>query len=115
MINHIYLISIADGANLRLESRLNSAKAAQSRVLRRRANWDIQERPEHQRQKFPVNSTRSYRSTASLKIICGIAHWTRLTLEPLQVSRVRLTAPHSDERGETINSRDATRILCSSP
>jgi rifampin ADP-ribosylating transferase len=53
--------------------------------------------------KFPGFPTRSYRSSAPLRVIGEITHWTTLTPEALQVWRERLTALRSDERGETIN------------
>jgi rifampin ADP-ribosylating transferase len=53
--------------------------------------------------KFPGNPTRSYRSSAPLKVIGQIMHWTRLTPQALQAWRERLTKLRSDERGEIIN------------
>ena len=53
--------------------------------------------------KFPGNPTRSYRSTAPLRVVGEITDWTRLTPEALQVWRERLAALRADERGEIIN------------
>ncbi len=54
-------------------------------------------------QKFPGNPTRSYRSSAPLRIVDEITDWTRLTPEQLQIWRQRLTAILSSERGEILN------------
>ena len=53
--------------------------------------------------RFPGNPTRSYRSSAPLKVIGEITHWTRLTPEALQLWRERLAALRSDKRAEIIN------------
>lgn len=53
--------------------------------------------------KFPGNPTRSYRSSAPLRIVDEITDWTRLTPEQLQIWRQRLTAILSSERGEILN------------
>ena len=53
--------------------------------------------------KFPGNPTRSYRSTAPLRILGEVTDWTRLTPEALQAWRDRLAALRADERGTIIN------------
>lgn len=53
--------------------------------------------------KFPGNPTRSYRSTAPLRITGEVTDWPRLTPEALQAWRDRLAALRADERGEIIN------------
>ena len=53
--------------------------------------------------KFPGNPTRSYRSSAPLRIVSEITEWTRLTPEQLQAWRERLSALLSSERGQIIN------------
>jgi rifampin ADP-ribosylating transferase len=53
--------------------------------------------------KFPGNPTRSYRSSAPLRITGEVTGWTRLTPEQLRTWRERLAALLSDERGEIIN------------
>ncbi|MNI67938.1 Rifampin ADP-ribosyl transferase [compost metagenome] len=53
--------------------------------------------------KFPGNPTRSFRSSAPLKVIGEATDWTRLTPDALQEWRERLAAIVADERGEIIN------------
>ena len=53
--------------------------------------------------KFPGNPTRSYRSSAPLRIIGEITEWTRLTPEQLQAWRQRLSALLSGGGGEILN------------
>ena len=53
--------------------------------------------------KFPGNPTRSYRTSAPLRITDEITDWTRLTPEELQMWRDRLKALLADERNEIIN------------
>ena len=53
--------------------------------------------------KFPGNPTRSYRSSAPLRVIEEITEWTRLTPEQLQTWRDRLSELLSGEGGEILN------------
>ena len=53
--------------------------------------------------KFPGNPTRSYRSSAPLRVIREVHDWTRLTPEALATWRERLAAIRDDEHGEIIN------------
>ena len=53
--------------------------------------------------KFPGNPTRSYRSTAPLRVIGEVTEWTRLTPEELKAWRDRLAVLRADQRGEIIN------------
>ena len=49
--------------------------------------------------KFPGNPTRSYRSTAPLKIVGEVTDWVRITPEELQKWREKL----ANNKGEIIN------------
>ena len=53
--------------------------------------------------KFPGNPTRSYRSSAPLRVVGEVTDWTRLAPEELQAWKERLAALLADERGEIIN------------
>ncbi|MDI2035652.1 hypothetical protein PJL15_02784 [Paenarthrobacter nitroguajacolicus] len=53
--------------------------------------------------KFPGNPTRSYRSSAPLKVVGEVTDWTRLAPEALKAWKDRLAAILEDERGEIIN------------
>jgi rifampin ADP-ribosylating transferase len=53
--------------------------------------------------KFPGNPTRSYRSTAPLRVVREVEDWPRLTPEALATWRERLAVLAADERGAIIN------------
>ncbi|WP_278259584.1 NAD(+)--rifampin ADP-ribosyltransferase [Nocardioides convexus] len=53
--------------------------------------------------KFPGNPTRSYRSTAPIRVVGEVTDWERLSPEALQGWRDRLAAILHEERGEIIN------------
>lgn len=104
VMNHIYFTAIVDGAGLAAEIAVELAEGgAVPRVYVVEPTGTFENDPNVTDKKFPGNPTRSYRSSAPLKVIGEITHWTRLTPEALQVWRERLTALRSDERGEIIN------------
>ncbi len=82
VMNHIYFTAMRDGAGLAAEL------AADPNVTDK---------------KFPGNPTRSYRSTAPLRIVAEVDDWTRLTPDALQGWRDRLAELRADHRGEIIN------------
>jgi rifampin ADP-ribosylating transferase len=49
------------------------------------------------------NPTRSYRSSAPLRVVGEVTEWTRQAPERLQAWKERLAALRADERGEIIN------------
>jgi hypothetical protein len=53
--------------------------------------------------KFPGNPTRSYRSSAPLRVVSERTDWARQSPESLLAWRERLAALRVDERGEIIN------------
>lgn len=104
VMNHIYFTALVDGAGLAAEIAADMAEgSAIPRVYAVEPTGTFENDPNVTDKKFPGNPTRSYRSSAPLRIIGEIAHWTRLTPEALQVWRERLTKLRSDERGEIIN------------
>ena len=104
VMNHIYFTAIVDGAGLAAEIAADLAEgAAVPRVYAVEPTGIFENDPNVTDKKFPGNPTRSYRSSAPLKVIGEITEWTRLTPESLQLWRERLTALRSDERGEIIN------------
>ena len=104
VMNHIYFTAIVDGAGLAAEIAADLAEgAAVPRVYAVEPTGTFENDPNVTDKKFPGNPTRSYRSSAPLKVIGEITQWTRLTPEALQLWRERLTALRSDERAEIIN------------
>lgn len=53
--------------------------------------------------RFPGNPTRSFRTTAPLRVVREVTDWTRLTPEALQTWRDQLISKPPLERGEILN------------
>lgn len=104
VMNHIYFTALLDGAGLAAEiaAELNEGDAA-PRVYAVEPTGTFENDPNVTDKKFPGNPTRSYRSSAPLRVIGEITDWTRLTPEAMQMWRERLIALPSDQRGEIIN------------
>ena len=93
-----------DGAGLAAEIAAELAEGgAVPRVYVVEPTGTFKNNPNVTDKKFPGNPTRSYRSSAPIKVVGEITHWTRLTLEALQMWREQLTKLRTDERGEIIN------------
>jgi hypothetical protein len=104
VMNHIYFTALLDGAGLAAEIAAElSGGGAVPRVYIVEPTGTFENDPNVTDKKFPGNPTRSYRSSAPLKVIGEITHWTRLTHEALQMWPERLTALRSEKRGEIIN------------
>ncbi len=104
VMNHIYFTALVDGAGLAAEIAAElRGGAAVPRVYQVEPTGAFENDPNVTDKKFPGNPTRSYRSSAPLRILGEITEWTRLTPEQLQAWRERLTALLSSERGVIIN------------
>lgn len=95
-MNHIYFTALPNGAGLAAE--LAQANG-EPRVYIVEPTGDFENDPNVTDKKFPGNPTRSYRSTAPLKIVGEVTDWTRLTPEELKTWRERL----ANIKGEIIN------------
>lgn len=100
VMNHIYFTALRDGAGLAAE--LAPGDTA-PRVYLVEPTGPFEDDPNVTDKKFPGNPTRSYRSSAPIRVVGEITDWTRLTPEALQAWRERLAALRADERGEIIN------------
>lgn len=104
IMNHIYFTSKVDGAGLAAEMAAELAGgSAVPRVYIVEPMGMFENDPNVTDKKFPGNPTRSYRSTAPLKITGEVRDWTRLTPEALQFWRERIIDRRPAERGEIIN------------
>jgi rifampin ADP-ribosylating transferase len=104
IMNHIYFTSRVEGAGLAAEIAAElTAGGALPRVYVVEPTGAFENDPNVTDKKFPGNPTRSYRSSAPLKVTGEIADWTRLTPEALQTWRERLIDRSPEERGEIIN------------
>ncbi len=99
-MNHIYFTALPDGAGLAAEL---AAGEGAPRVYVVEPTGVFENDPNVTDKKFPGNPTRSYRSSAPLKVVGEVTDWTRQTPEALQAWRERLAALRADERGEIIN------------
>ena len=104
VMNHIYFTSLVDGAGLAAEiaAELAEGEAVPS-VYEVEPTGEFENDPNVTDKKFPGNPTRSYRSTAPLRIVGEITEWTRLTSEQLQAWRERLSALLSSDAAEILN------------
>ncbi|MGY1745645.1 NAD(+)--rifampin ADP-ribosyltransferase [Blastococcus sp. SYSU D00695] len=100
VMNHVYFTALRDGAGLAAEL---AAGPGAPRVYEVVPTGPFEDDPNVTDKKFPGNPTRSYRSTAPLRIVGEVPDWTRLTPEALQAWRDRLAAILTVERGEIIN------------
>jgi len=100
VMNHIYFTALRDGAGLAAEL---AAGDGEPRVYVVEPTAAFEDDPNVTDKKFPGNPTRSFRSSAPLKVIGEVTDWIRLTPEALQEWRARLAAIVADERGEIIN------------
>jgi rifampin ADP-ribosylating transferase len=104
VMNHIYFTAIVDGAGLAAEIAAELAgDEAVPRVYAVEPTGAFENDPNVTDKKFPGNPTRSYRSSAPLRIVGEITEWRRLTPEQLETWRERLSVLLSREGGEIIN------------
>ena len=104
VMNHIYFTALKDGAGLAAEIAAELAGGgATPRVYEVEPTGPFENDPNVTDKKFPGNPTRSYRSSAPLRIVRKVTDWTRLTPEALQTWRERLSVLLSDGGGEIIN------------
>ncbi|MFE4079591.1 NAD(+)--rifampin ADP-ribosyltransferase [Paenarthrobacter sp. YIM B13468] len=100
VMNHIYFTALRDGAGLAAEL---AAGETEPRVYVVEPTGAFEDDPNVTDKKFPGNPTRSYRSTAPLRVLSEVTDWTRLEPEALREWKERLAAILADERGEIIN------------
>jgi len=100
VMNHVYFTALRDGAGLAAEL---AAGDGAPHVYEVEPTGQFENDPNVTDKKFPGNPTRSYRSTAPLRVVGEIDDWTRLSPEALHEWRVRLAALRAAERGEIIN------------
>ena len=104
VMNHVYFTALVSGAGLAAEIAAELAGGGASpRVYIVEPTGPFENDPNVTDKKFPGNPTRSYRTSAPLKIVGEVADWTRLTPEALQSWRERLIAKPPEQRGDIIN------------
>jgi hypothetical protein len=100
VMNHVYFTALRDGAGLAAELAVELAGGGVPRVYEVEPTGPFEDDPNVTDKKFPGNPTRSYRSSAPLRVVGEVIDWTRLTPAALQLWRDRLSALRS---GEIIN------------
>jgi rifampin ADP-ribosylating transferase len=100
VMNHIYFTALRDGAGLAAEL---AAGDAEPRVYVVEPTGEFENDQNVTDKKFPGNPTRSYRSTAPLRIVGEVTDWTRLSPEALQEWKAKIAALTSGGGGEIIN------------
>ena len=100
VMNHIYFTALTNGAGLAAEL---AAGDGAPRVYEVEPTAEFENDPNVTDKKFPGNPTRSYRSTAPLRVVSEVLDWPRLTPVELQTWHDRLAVLRADERGEIIN------------
>lgn len=96
IMNHIYFTASADGAGLAAALAKGDGR---ERVYIVEPTAEFENDPNVTDKKFPGNPTRSYRTTAPLKITGELNDWKRITPEELQAWREKL----AKNTGEIIN------------
>lgn len=96
VMNHIYFTAIANGAGL---AAALANGGGRERVYIVEPIGPFENDPNVTDRKFPGNPTRSYRSTAPLKIVGELTDWARQTPEQIQAWQERL----ANSKGEIIN------------
>ncbi|MDF9751514.1 NAD(+)--rifampin ADP-ribosyltransferase [Arthrobacter sp. ES3-54] len=100
VMNHIYFTAFPNGAGLAAEL---AAGDGAPRVYAVEPTGAFEDDPNVTDKKFPGNPTRSYRSSAPLRVVGEVTDWTRQAPEALQAWKERLAALRADEGGEIIN------------
>ena len=95
-MNHIYFTAISNGAGLAAALAKGDGP---ERVYIVEPTSAFENDPNVTNKKFPGNPTRSYRSTAPLKIIGELKKWDKISPEELQQWRDKL----AKNQGEIIN------------
>jgi rifampin ADP-ribosylating transferase len=96
VMNHIYFTGLANGAGLAAALAKGDGR---ERVYMVAPTGSFENDPNVTDKKFPGNPTRSYRSTAPLRILGELKDWERITPEQLRQWREKL----ANNKGEIIN------------
>lgn len=104
VMNHIYFTALLNGAGLAAEIAAELAEVdSVPRVYVVEPTGAFENDPNVTDKKCPGNPTRSYRSSAPLRIVGEITEWNRLTPEQLRTWRQRLSTLLLSEEAKIIN------------
>ena len=100
IMNHIYFTAMVNAAGL---AAALAPGEGRERIYIVEPIGSFENDPNVTDKKFPGNPTRSYRSTAPLKIVGELTEWERLSPEELRVWREKLAEIKADPGKEIIN------------
>lgn len=104
VMKHVYFTALVDVAGLAAELAAELARGSFApRVHVVDPTGPYENDPNVTDKKFPGNPTRSYRTSAPLRVVDEVMEWTRLTPEALQAWRERLAALLSLDGSEILN------------
>src|SRR5699024_10985600 len=107
VMNHIYFTSLLDAAGLAAEEAVlrfeTDDPSAQPHAYEVEPTAEFEDDPNVTDKKLPGNPTRSYRSTAPLRVIGEITDGKRLSPAELQLWRQRLSAIADVDSKQKIN------------
>ena len=104
VMNHIYFTSLVNGAGLAAALATILADGdGHGHVYLVEPTGPFENDPNVTNKKFAGNPTRSYRSTAPLKIIGAVSDWPKLTPEEMDEWRANLAKLRENPKGEIIN------------
>ncbi|SDQ16191.1 NAD(+)--rifampin ADP-ribosyltransferase [Microbacterium sp. cf332] len=95
-MNHVYFTAVKDGAGLAAEI---APVDGEPHVYVVEPLGTFEDDPNVTDKKFPGNPTRSYRSSAPLRIVGEVSDWTRLSAEARETWRARLTRMSAERAG----------------
>ena len=95
-MNHIYFTALINGAGLAAALAKGDGR---ERVYIIEPTGPVENDPNVTDKKFPGNPTRSYRSSAPLRIVGEATEWLRQTPEDIQRWREKL----AENKGEIVN------------
>jgi Rifampin ADP-ribosyl transferase len=100
IMNHIYFTATLSVAGLAAELAHGEATPM---VYLVEPLGDFENDPNVTDKKFPGNPTRSYRSTAPVRVVEVVEEWPHLSAEDLEAWRNRLIAIRADTTAEILN------------
>jgi len=104
LMKHIYFTALKDGAGfaaqLAVSRVLHSVPHGVPHVYLVEPTGDWEDDPNVTDKKFPGNPTRSYRSTAPLRVLAEVFDWTGKSEEELAIWREKLL---KKDKGEILN------------
>lgn len=100
VMNHVYFSALVGPAGLAAEL---APGDGEPRVYLVEPTGEFENDPNVTDKKFPGNPTRSYRSSAPIRVVAEVTDWPRLTPEDLQGWRDRLAVLRAENRDEIIN------------